>query len=151
MVYKDRKIIELDAQIEEKDRSAMDLRELVNEKEEVIRGRDKAIQLLQATIAERERTLRDHESIVARLTLKVDAYEQHGERPTQEAGALPQAAGDLNLVTSQIKELQRHFDAAFTEKEKEVSQLETRIVEKDVLLSELQSNLVESNVSDMMQ
>ncbi len=45
IVYKDRKIIDLNNKVLDHDRIVIDLQELVGEKEEVIRGRDKAIQV----------------------------------------------------------------------------------------------------------
>ena len=45
MVYKDKKILEMNNINLEHDKKLIDVQELVNEKEEVIRGRDKAIQV----------------------------------------------------------------------------------------------------------
>lgn len=45
MVYKDRKIMELNNKVLEQDRKVMDLQELAGEKQEVIRGRDKVVEV----------------------------------------------------------------------------------------------------------
>ena len=45
MVYKDRKIMELNNKNLDHEKVVLDLHELVSEKNEVIRGRDKAIQV----------------------------------------------------------------------------------------------------------
>lgn len=47
MVYKDRKIMELNNKVLEMDRRVMDLQELVGEKQEVIRGRDRVVEVSQ--------------------------------------------------------------------------------------------------------
>lgn len=49
MVYKDRMIMELNNKILEQDRKVMDLQELAGEKQEVIRGRDKVIEVIKGT------------------------------------------------------------------------------------------------------
>ena len=45
MVYKDRKILEMNNKVLEMDRRVMDLQELAGEKQEVIRGRDRVIEV----------------------------------------------------------------------------------------------------------
>ena len=47
MVYKDRKILEMNNKVLEMDRRVMDLQELAGEKQEVIRGRDRVIEVSQ--------------------------------------------------------------------------------------------------------
>lgn len=45
MVYKDRKIMELNAKILEQDKRVMDLQEFAGEKDQVIRGRNKVVEV----------------------------------------------------------------------------------------------------------
>ena len=45
MVYKDRKIMELNAKVLEQDKRVMDLQEFAGEKDQVIRGRDKVVEV----------------------------------------------------------------------------------------------------------
>lgn len=45
MVYKDRKIVELNNHVLEQEKSVMDLQEFIGEKNEVIRGRDKVVEV----------------------------------------------------------------------------------------------------------
>ena len=50
MVYKDRKILELNNIVLEMDRRVMDLQELAGEKQEVIRGRDRVVEVSEKMI-----------------------------------------------------------------------------------------------------
>ena len=45
MVYKDKRLLELNNKLLETDKVIMDLQETIHEKDEVIRGRDKAIKV----------------------------------------------------------------------------------------------------------
>ena len=45
MVYKDRKIMELNSTILEQDQRVMDLQEFAEEKDQVIRGRNKVVEV----------------------------------------------------------------------------------------------------------
>ena len=126
MVYKDHKIVELNTRLMDQDGAIMDLRELVCEKDEVIRGRDMAIQLLQASISRQTGRLHDQEALIARLSAKVDRAEVElsafHERLLESDGG-----DDRSSFADQLRTVQENFAELLMKKDKEMSELRQRV------------------------
>ena len=136
MVYKDHKIVDLNNRLVDQDRIIIDLQELVSEKDEVIRGRNMAIQLIQSTIAQQSSRLQDQESLITRLTAKV-------ERAEIELNAFHEqletnAGEEQKLFAVQLKTIQDNFAELLTKKEDEIVELRQQVAkcEETTALSE---------------
>ena len=133
MVYKDHKIVELNTRLTEQDQHVIDLQEHISEKDEVIRGRDMAIQLLQSTIAQHTTKLRDQESLIVRLTTKVEraeielnAFHDRLESDTSE---------EEKSFAVQIKTIQDNFAELLTKKEDRIVELQQQIAKLEETVS----------------
>ena len=134
MVYKDNKIVELNERVTEQDQVIIDMQELVSEKDEVIRGRDMAIQLLQSTVTEQSMRLRDQESLVARLSAKVERAEIelnafHERLESDVAGE------EQKLFANHLKTIQENFAELLTKKDDEIVKLRQQMAQHDESLS----------------
>ena len=126
MVYKDHKIVELNTQLTDQDGAIMDLRELVCEKDEVIRGRDMAIQLLQTSISRQTGRLHDQEALIARLSAKVDRAEVE-LRAFHERLLESDGGDDRSSFADQLRTVQENFAELLMKKDKEMSELRQRV------------------------
>jgi prefoldin subunit 5 len=153
MVYKDCKIVELNEQMTQQDRTIIDMQELVSEKDEVIRGRDKAIHILQTSIKEKDELLRNHESIIVKLTAKMDkmtdelnAFQQ---RPLQHPHAVecsnsyqPTCSDNsAALVAPPESQLPAPLDAASMNSGENYYKLQLLCTEKDAVICNLQNEI----------
>ena len=130
MVYKDHKIVELNTRLTDQDGAIMDLRELVCEKNEVIRGRDMAIQLLQASISRQTGRLHDQEALIARLSAKVDRAEV--ELSAFHDRLLESDGGDdRSSFADQLRTVQENFAELLMKKDKEMSELRQRVARQE--------------------
>jgi len=110
LAYKDSRIIELDSEIQQLHQTIIDLREYVSEKDEVIRARDRAVQIMRAAQTEAEsNTDQEREGLPA--TTQTD-----GEvvlilqRQLQEANELVVAREkSLQLLTEELNARNQHI------------------------------------------
>ena len=134
IVYKDHKIVELNNRLMEQDQVIIDARELVSEKDEVIRGRDMAIQLLQSTIAQQSTKLRDQESLITRLSAKVERAEIelnafHEQLESDTGGE------EKKVFAAQLKTIQENFAELLTKKENEMVDLRQQMAKYEETLA----------------
>ncbi|ESO94726.1 hypothetical protein LOTGIDRAFT_160959 [Lottia gigantea] len=139
IVYKDKKLLELNNKILEQDRQVMDLQEYVSEKNEVIRGRDKVIEILQSSLKEKDQNVQDQAMLIAKLTAKVEQSEEHNSLLNEQ---LQKREHDLKIETDRfslkLSESQKYFEETLSEREAELRKLHENISikEKEVLTSQ---------------
>ena len=133
MVYKDHKIVELNTRLTEHDQHVIDLQEHISEKDEVIRGRDMAIQLLQSTIAQQTTKLRDQESLIVRLTAKVERaeIELNAFRDQMDSDA----SEEQKSFAVHVKTIQENFAELLTKKEDRIVELQQQVAKLEEMIA----------------
>eukprot|EP00058_Branchiostoma_floridae_P004184 XP_002589672.1 hypothetical protein BRAFLDRAFT_64036 [Branchiostoma floridae] len=145
MVYKDRLVMELNNKILEHEKSALDLQEHVKEKEEVIQGRNKAIQLLQQQIAEKEQTISDQGALVEKLTKKVeDIEERNGVLAEQLREKEAQLNTEIESFQTLLTETRQRYEERLQEREQEANEMQTK-------MQELRQELAKGDQADVLQ
>ena len=146
MVYKDHKIVELNNRLTDQDQVLIDLQELVSEKNEVIRGRDMAVRLLRSNIAQQSTKLRDQESLIARLSAKVERAEIELNAFHEQLEA-DVGGKDRRSFASQLMTVQENFAELLTKKETEIIELRQQVAKNEENLSSAAA--LNMNVSDL--
>ncbi|XP_046571680.1 uncharacterized protein MCAP_0864-like [Haliotis rubra] len=150
MVYKDKKMMELNNKILEQDRKVMDLQEFVGEKNEVIRGRDKVVEvsevmeILQTSLKEKDQSVQDQATLIVKLTTKVEHNEEtialmiEDLRKEEHKLKVEKDKFDLKLT-----ETQKNFEETLQEREVEISKLRDLIRENQKDISTREGDLKE--------
>jgi chromosome segregation ATPase len=126
MVYKDSRIVDLDSQMHQLNQTIMDLRENIAEKDEVIRGRDQAIQIIQATLVERT-TERDR-----LLSAQVESIDHQ-----TTTAAIPDRDGALQEVLDSLQQRLLVANEQLAVRDRSLEQITAECQLKDQSLTEL--------------
>ncbi|CAL1543522.1 unnamed protein product [Lymnaea stagnalis] len=144
MVYKDRKIIELNNKILDQDKRIMDLQEFAGEKDQVIRGRDKVIEVLQNSIKERDQTVQDQALLISKLTARVESTNEKVDDVSEQ---LRQKSQELKTETERfhikLTESQKYFEEMLQDMDTETKRLRVVIEEKSKDLSLRENDLIQ--------
>ena len=152
--YKDNRILELVNQISKGEGGAMDLRELVAEKDEVIKGRDQAIALLRSGLKEREEKEVGLNATVDRMKWKHDDLEEEVQRLRSEIRRLSESSRgrasvqDTEKELEEVTEMREKFSSLLAEeKANSSSALEKMKATCDLRCRELEVQLTEYGAS----
>lgn len=116
-MVKDQRLLELNNVIMEHERTIIDLREHLSEKQQVIETRSKVVQLMQETLRDREQTVRDQEALITKLV------------------AANEKLKDGTSENQKIEEMQRFFESV-DKSRAEVTSLKEQLLERDQRLAE---------------
>ncbi|GAB1610737.1 golgin subfamily B member 1-like isoform X2, partial [Argonauta hians] len=144
ILSKDKKIIDLNNSIIELDNRMKDLQEFIGEKNEVIKGRDKVIGVLQTSIVEKEQNISSQNALIAKLTNKVETEEEKMSLLQED---LEKAEHSLKVETERfnlrLSETQKYFEETLTDREGEISQLRGLIRDREKELTTRDKDLRE--------
>ncbi|XP_055888049.1 kinectin-like [Biomphalaria glabrata] len=144
MVYKDRRIMELNNKLLEQDKRVMDLQEFAGEKDEVIRGRDKVVQVLQNDIREKDQTVQDQALLITKLTSRVESTNEKLDLLTEQMRLKEQELkSETEKFHIKLTESQKYFEEMLSEMDAETKRLQGVINEKNLELSLRENDLVQ--------
>lgn len=142
ILYKDKLIVDLNNKILELDRKLIDLQEFAGEKNEVVKGRDKVIKVLQTSIVEKDQNVTSQAALIKNLTSKVEASEENMSLLTEK---LEKAEHSLKVESERfhlrLHETQKYFEETLGERESEISQLRDIIREREKDVATRDNNL----------
>ncbi|XP_012944847.2 putative leucine-rich repeat-containing protein DDB_G0290503 [Aplysia californica] len=144
MVYKDRRVMELNAKILEQDKRVMDLQEFAGEKDQVIRGRDKVVEVLQISIKEKDQAIQDQGQLITKLTARVESTNEKVDVVTEQLRHKEQELkSETDRFHIKLTESQKYFEEMLHDMDVETKKLRAVIEEKDQELVTRENDLRE--------